>query len=129
MRHAWIGLFLLSTILLAGGCLFVVDDNDFIPGVDTDLYTQCDPGILCGDADVCADVDVGDDVGIIAQGGLCTNECLDDLDCPINGLCLDFGVPYCYLPCFDDFDCPVLTACFDVIDNTGFDVSACLPTQ
>jgi hypothetical protein len=63
-------------------------------------------------------IDYGD---VIVEDAMCTTTCIDDFDCPSDGICLgaSSGPPLCYQLCFDDFDCAPGFGCVEeVIDHT-----------
>ena len=121
MNPANAGLFALAVTLLQG-CVFVDDEplsRAYEPCVST---ADCERRV-----DGCYDysVDYGDQ---IVRDAMCTNVCIDDLDCPFDGACLSFDGrdPLCYLRCFDDRDCPSSYFCLDAVGRRTID-AVCLP--
>lgn len=126
-RHLWVtGVVWLSIAAAACGDedeVVIVSPGPTVAGV----FEPCDFDEDCPDFTDCHSivVDYGD---VVVEDAMCTVECFDDFDCPIDGICLDAasGPPLCYQLCFDDLDCPIGFACIDEIIDYTFDAT-CIP--
>jgi len=94
----------------------------------SDLYEGCSNGSDCtAVADECFTVD-----WLEGRGGMCSLYCVDDLDCPGNGMCFELvGDPLesrvCYAPCLDDLDCDLGFLCADAVMGSTVVGAICLP--
>ena len=116
MRH------LVAALLAAGlaaGC-----------GANAPTYASCEDDLDCSDPnDSCHRLLFDRSDGTSAAGNLCSRPCEEDLDCPLDAVCLALaGDPtatrFCAQRCDAAADCYADFACTEV---AAMDLSLCLP--
>lgn len=104
----------LTTLFVATGCKVVVTGQS--------TYEVCDFSSDCYDSfDSCVPVANGS-----FSDSHCSRSCIDDLDCPGTGHCVNFGGDRtCFQSCITDAICEPGWSCHDLSDGS----SVCLPGE
>ncbi|MFO0614114.1 MAG: hypothetical protein U0414_16090 [Polyangiaceae bacterium] len=116
-----------ATLSSAAACVVHADAGGGSGGVYSYAYEPCTFDADCPGGTQCWVVDMAYDDGVV-EDAMCTTSCVDDLDCPGDGIC-EYGggdPPLCFQPCAGDYDCPGGFACVaEAYEVGGYPV--CVP--